>query len=108
MVLRHVDGDGARLIVCSGYEGPELPAAVTDPEIDGGEGGRWQLRSAEVAFEFRARAVERIEERPALYEPMHRQFALSGSDRLALRLLLALLRLPGGTWLLRRWQSRRN
>ena len=108
IVLRCDAGACVRLIVCSGYEGPELPATVTSPVIDGGAGQRWLLRCAEGSFEFRARAVERIEERPALYEPLHRSFALSATDRVALRALLALLRLPGGTRLLRFWHSHRS
>ncbi len=107
LVLRQEGCGEARIIVCAGYEGPDLPADVTDPVIDGGAAGRWQLRCAEGAYEFRARAVERIEERPTLLETMHRPFALSTSDRLAVRLLLALLRLPGGARLLRLWHARR-
>lgn len=107
VVLRCDDDACARLIVVAGYEGPALPATVTGPVIDDGAGQRRLLRAAEGAFEFRARAVLRIEERPALYEPLHRPFALSATDRFALRLLLALLRLPGGARLLRFWHARR-
>lgn len=48
-----------------------------------------------------------IEERPELYEHLHRPFALRGGERLVARLLLALLRLPGGAGLLRRWHAGR-
>lgn len=107
VVLRSDDGACARLIVLSGYEGPAMPATVTGPLIEDRAGPRWLLRAAEGAFEFRARTVLHIEERPALYEPLHRPFALSATDRVALRLLLALLRLPGGARLLRFWHARR-
>jgi hypothetical protein len=39
---------------------------------------------------------------------LHRAFALSRADRLAVRVLLGLLRLPGGSRLLRLWHSRRG
>lgn len=108
LVLRHEGGDGARLIVCSGFAGPELPATVTDPRIESAGDGRWRLRCGEGEFEFRARAVEELEQRPALYLPLHRAFALRTPDRLAVRFLLALLRLPGGSRLLRLWHDRRG
>jgi hypothetical protein len=49
-----------------------------------------------------------IEERPDLFEPLHRPFALGRGERLVARLLLALLRLPGGAVLLRRWHAGRG
>lgn len=48
-----------------------------------------------------------IVERPELYAGLHRPFALGRGERLAARFLLALLRLPGGAGLLRRWHARR-
>jgi hypothetical protein len=102
-----------RRIVVSGYDGPELPARLTDITLEppsGGDGARgdWCLRSREGAFAFRARSVDVIEERPALYRPLHRSFALSGADRFAVRVLLWMLRLPGGARLLRRWHAGRS
>lgn len=47
-------------------------------------------------------------ERPDLYQELHRPFALRTGDRLAARVLLALLRLPGGARLLRAWHARRS
>ncbi|HEU0224517.1 MAG TPA: hypothetical protein VFR29_03715 [Steroidobacteraceae bacterium] len=108
VVLRNDEGACSRLIVLSGYAGPAMPATLTGPVIDEGAGRQWRLRAAEGAFEFRARTVERIEEHPALYQPLHRAFALSATDRAALRLLLVLLRLPGGPRLLRFWHARRS
>jgi hypothetical protein len=49
-----------------------------------------------------------IVERPDLYVELHRPFALRTRDRLAARFLLALLRLPIGARLLRRWHSKRS
>ena len=95
------------MVVCSGFEGPELPDSITDPRFDEGAHGHWLLRCHEGSFEFRAGAVQQLEEWPSLYEPLHRRFALSMGDRLAVRVLLGLLRLPGGSRLLRLWHSRR-
>jgi hypothetical protein len=47
-------------------------------------------------------------ERPDLYRELLRAFALRTGDRLAARILLALLRLPGGARLLRAWHARRS
>lgn len=113
LVLASVaDGDRRRIAI-AGYDGPELPAALTIATIDSpapGDraAGRWCLRSIEGDFSFRARAVEVIDERPGLYEPLHRPFLLSGADRFAVRVLLWMLRLPGGARLLRRWHAGRS
>jgi hypothetical protein len=52
--------------------------------------------------------VDRIEMRPWRFDELHRPFALGAGDRLAVRILLALLRLPGGAKLLRLWHARRS
>lgn len=46
--------------------------------------------------------------RPDLYAELHRPFALGRGERLAARVLFALLRLPGGARLLRRWHASRS
>jgi hypothetical protein len=86
---------------------------LTDPVIESlasGDAPRpgWRLRSSEGQFEFRALAVDQLEERPALYEPLHLPFALRRSDRAAVRVLLWLLRMPGGARLLRIWHTQRQ
>jgi len=106
------NGDRQRIVI-SGYDGPELPAALTgatleSPFLGDGTAGRWHLRSREGDFAFRARAVDVLEERPGLYAPLHRSFALSGTDRFAVRILLWMLRLPCGARLLRRWHAGRS
>jgi hypothetical protein len=45
--------------------------------------------------------------RPDLYAELHRPFSLGRGERLVARILLALLRLPGGAGVLRRWHARR-
>lgn len=45
--------------------------------------------------------------RPDLFAELHRPFSLGRGERLAARTLLALLRLPGGARLLRRWHAKR-
>lgn len=113
LVLRSSSHADLRRFVISGYDGPELPAAMADaiiePQSDAeGAHDGWCLRSREGVFAFRARAVDVIEERPALYQPLHRSFALSATDRFAVRILLWMLRLPGGARLLRRWHAGRS
>ena len=106
-------GDRRRLLDIARYQGPGLPEALTDPIVEVvGEPGQvprsWRISCAEGRFEFGALAVEMIEECPALYESLHRPFRLSTADRLAMRVLLWLLRVPGGAWLLRRWHVHRH
>lgn len=110
VVLRHQAVDATHLIVISGFQGPELPARLTNPAIEpvSAAAGQWRLGCAEGEFCFRARAVDHLSERPALFTPLHQSFALSGTDRVAVRVLLWLLRLPGGARLLRHWHSRRR
>jgi hypothetical protein len=106
-VLRSEAADDVQLIVISGFSGPALPERVSRPEIHGGAGQAWRLTTAEGVFEFQARSVDRIDCRAVLYEPLHRRFSISSTERAAVRLLLRALRLPGGARLLRWWQSRR-
>jgi hypothetical protein len=110
MVLRQPARDASHWLVISGFQGPELPAQLTDPAIEpaADDAGAWHLRCAEGEFHFRARAVDRLATRPALFAPLHRSSALSGTDRVAVRVLLWLLRLPGGARLLRHWHARRG
>jgi hypothetical protein len=110
LVLRRQSRDTVQWLVISGFQGPELPAQVTEPAIEPAPGaaGGWHLSCAEGEFDFRARAVDRLAAQPALFAPLHRPFALTGADRLAVRILLWLLRLPGGARLLRHWHARRG
>lgn len=104
LVIRGATPDGAELLVIAGYHGPTLPDVLTKPMLAAAGADRWRLTAAEGAFDFDARAVDRIALRPQLLEPMHARFALSGADRIAVRVLLGLLRFPGGTRILRWWQ----
>jgi hypothetical protein len=113
LVLRADAEDRGYYLVIARYEGPDLPALLTNPVIEAVDGTgqsqpAWRLTSVEGRFEFRAQAVDRLEERPALYEPLHQPFVLRGVDRAAVRVLLWLLRLPGGARLLRSWHARRR
>lgn len=108
--FRNDAGDRRRSLVIARYEGPRLPATLTGPAIEpvGSALQSWRLTSVEGRYEFRAQAVEHLDECPSLYEPLHRAFRLSAADRLAVRVLLWLLRLPGGAALLRRWHAHRH
>jgi hypothetical protein len=113
LLFRNEAGDRRRSLVIARYQGPELPTALTDPVVEALDDidrtpRSWRITCAEGRFEFQALAVEQLEECPALYEPLHQAFRLSTSDRLAVRVLLWLLRLPGGTALLRRWHAQRR
>jgi hypothetical protein len=112
LVLRSEAEDCVKSVVVADYRGADLPAAVTSPVIaprsDGGSVENWRLSSREGVFDFQARAVDRLEERPALYDALHWPFALSTRDRVAARALLLALRLPGGARLLRHWHARRS
>ena len=108
VVLRGAGEDSGELIVIAGYAGAKLPERLTGARLEpDAAAGRWRLTASEGRFEFGARAVDRFRLRPALYEPLHRSFALSTGDRVAVRVLLCLLRLPGGARLMRRWHARR-
>lgn len=112
-ILRQNSGDRKDLFVIAGFRGADWPGTLTNPRIDAlpgttGERPSWRLSSDEGSFDFGAIAVERVETRPELYFPLHRRFALTTADRLAVRVLLWLLRLPGGARLLRGWHARRN
>ena len=107
LVLRHRADEATRLIIISGYRGGALPERITQPELAQGTGDDWRLSCAEGVFTFSARGIDRIDLRPGLYEPMHVRFKLSGADRIAIRVLLRMLRFPGGTRVLRWWESLR-
>jgi hypothetical protein len=72
-------------------------AVVTVPVAD------YHLRMPEIA-----NADLQIVERPGLYATLHQPFELGRGERIAARVLLALLRLPGGAGLLLRWHARRG
>ena len=109
--LRSVGRDRIRHVAISRFQGPSIPDAVSNAVLEHRDqigSDSWRLSCDQGSFDFGAQAVEQIETRPALYARLHRPFALSLADRLAVRCLLALLRLPGGAKLLRRWHARRS
>lgn len=113
VLLRGGSGDRTSHLVVAGFRGVDWPELLTNAVVEtrggaAGNAGSWRLSSDQGHFDFEASAVDRLETRPGLYESLHRPFALTAGNRLAVRVLLALLRLPGGARLLRRWHSRRN
>jgi len=108
VVLRADAAGGADLWVFGGYEGPALPDSLGRTKPEQLAEMRYRVVAAGDGFEFRASVADRIAMRPSLFEALHRPFALGFRDRFAARTLLALLRLPGGAKLLRRWHSRRS
>ena len=55
-----------------------------------------------------ARGWEVLESRPGFYDESLAPFALRPRDRSVVGWLLRLLQLPGGSWLLRAWHTRRR
>lgn len=108
VVLRADAAGGADLWVFGGYDGPALPALLGRVRPEPLAENRYRLAAAGGAVEFGASVADRIAMRPSLLEALHRPFALGFRDRFAARTLLALLRLPGGARLLRRWHARRS
>lgn len=111
-ILEGTTAGRRELVVIAGFRGAEWPDAIVNPVIeprgDAAQNTQWRLSTDRGHREFEARAVDRIELRAELYEPLHRPFELGIVDRLSARVLLALLRLPGGARLLRRWHARRS
>lgn len=50
---------------------------------------------------------ELLQPLPGLFDEMLSPFAMKPRDRVLVRVLLRLLRLPGGAWLLRTWHASR-
>ena len=98
----------SEILVIGGYQGPALPAQIGNPKVEPRAGGGFRIISEQGVLDFDARTIDRIEMRPALFEALHRPFAVGAGDRLAIRVLLGLLRLPGGAKLLRLWHARRS
>jgi hypothetical protein len=101
---------GGPWIDVTGWVAGDLPDALLDPAFDaqGAAPGRWQLHQAGEVAEIVAAGVTLIEPRPRLLNTLGAPFALKPAERRAARVLLALLRLPGGPRLLRAWHARRR
>lgn len=99
-------------IVIAGYRGAVLPNVVTDPCVSprnaADVASAWTLACAEGSFNFEARAVERQEQRPRLFDALLASHALRARERFAVRWLLRLMRWPGGARLLHAWHARRR
>ena len=94
----------------TGWLAGDLPAVLQDPSFEPlqADGGRWRLVQAGRASEFVAAGVTLFEPAPELLESLGAPFALRRRERGVARVLLALLRLPGGARLLRAWHARRG
>ncbi len=101
--------DAGRVVAIAGYTGDMLPARLEAAVLErDGQPGHWRLAGRDVHARFEARSVELLEPRPTLFEPLLAPHRLRARDRRMIRLLLGMLRLPGGAWLLRTWQARRR
>lgn len=108
VVVRDGAGGDGGLWVIGGFRGAQLPARLGRAQLDALVGGRYRIAADQGVFDFDASAVDRVVERPSLFETLHRPFALTRKERLAARTLLTLLRLPGGAKLLRLWHAGRS
>ena len=106
-----LSGSSERIVI-AGYRGAVLPKVVTGPCVSprhaAGVASAWTLACAEGSFDFEARAVERQEQRPRLFDALLVSHALRPRERYAVRWLLRLMRLPGGARLLHAWHARRR
>jgi len=112
LVLEPTAGGSAPRFVLAACIGASLPGTVHDPHlepVDTARGGqRWRLACREGEFDLDVRGVEVLESHPQLFDATLASFSLKSRDRLAVRWLLGLLRLPGGARLLRAWHARRS
>jgi hypothetical protein len=113
LLLRSRLADRVVFVALAGYAGPELPDVLTNATLSSDDGAfapevALRISSKEGSFDCCVRAVEHLAECPALYGPLHGKFALTRTDRMAARTLLAMLRLPCGARLLRLWHSSRG
>ncbi len=113
MILEGRGSEGPVRILLLGYRGPVLPsamAAVTIANIEPGTPGqpRYRLSSRNGSVDFDAERIEHQAFLPTLFDELHRPFGLRERDRLVVRILLVLLRLPGGGRLLRLWHASRQ
>jgi hypothetical protein len=107
-VVLEAEAPAAGFVVVSGYDGPALPSRLVAAVLEPVGPRAWRLSTDEGAVEFRARGMEVLAPQPALFDKLLAPFALKPRDRRLVRVLLKLLRLPGGAWLLRRWHARRQ
>lgn len=105
-------GSPGQQVAVSGYRGPVLPPLIHDPRLqetgEPADGHSWCISCGEGEFRFSARSVEHHEPLPRLFDPLLDGFALRARDRTVVRVLLRLLRLPGGAWLMRAWHASRG
>lgn len=101
-------GPQPRVVVVAGYEGPSLPPGLEATVLERLGERSWRLTTREGAIDFTARGVEWLEPVPQLFDGLLAPFVLKQRERMLVRILLQLLKLPGGAWLLRRWHAGRH
>jgi len=97
-----------RVVVVAGYEGPSLPPGLEASRLERTGERSWRLTTRDGAIDFTARGVEWLEPLPRLFDGLLAPFVLKQRERALVRILLQLLKLPGGAWLLRRWHDGRH
>lgn len=107
IILLESQGAQRSRIVAWGYRGPALPSSIVDGHLERSAAG-YRLSWGSGDATFTASSVDRQLSLPELFAPLHTSFQLRGRDRWIVRLLVGLLRLPGGERLLRAWHTRRR
>lgn len=110
LVVLEPEADGAPVLSLHGFRGTALQERLVDPVIEllSVAERRYRLRAIGVSVEFHARNVLRHEPAPRALAPLVAPFAPGRGERLAVRVLLGLLRLRIGGALLRAWHERRR
>jgi len=110
LIVLEPDESSAPCISLHGFHGNALPGRLTDPVIEtlSHAGRLYRLTAGDTRIEFQARSVLAHAPAGPVLVPLVRPFALRPRKRIAVKLLLALLRFPFGGALLAAWHSSRR
>lgn len=110
LIVLEPDQSAAPGISLHGYRGNALPGRLTDPVIEmlSHAGRLYRLTAGGVRIEFQARSVLAHEPAGSVLAPVLQPFALRPRQRLAVTLVLRLLRFRFGGALLAAWHSSRR
>lgn len=97
-----------RACILENWVGPRPPERLTQVSVWLDGQGACELRAVEGRYVGRISGCQVLEAAPALLEPLVQPFALGPLSRRIALILLTLLRLPGGSALLRAWHERRR
>lgn len=110
LIVLEPEEAAAPCISLHGFHGNAPPGRLTDPVIEtlSHAGRLYRLTAGDTRIEFQARSVLAHAPAGPVLAPLARPFALRPRERLAVKLLLRLLRFPFGGALLAAWHSSRR